>query len=44
MSVVVNISHVFFRVNHDFKIINCVSLYKICFVKNVPGVLIILKS
>lgn len=43
MSVVVNISHVVFRVNHDFKIISCVSLYKICFVKNVPGVLIILK-
>lgn len=44
MSVVVNTSHVVFRVNHDFKIISCVSLYKICFVKNVPGVLIILKS
>ena len=37
MSVVVNISHVVFHVNHDFKIISCVNLYKICFVKNVPG-------
>jgi len=37
MSVVVNISHVVFHVNHDFKIISCVSLYKICFAKNVPG-------
>ena len=44
MSVVVNISHVVFRVNRDFKIISCVSLYKICFEKNVPGVLIILES
>lgn len=37
MAVVVNISHVVFHVNHDFKIISCVSLYKICFAKNVPG-------
>ena len=37
MSVVVNISHVVFHVNHDFKIISCVSLYKIRFVKKDPG-------